>query len=183
MKFRHFRHRTVTISVASSRLTGQRLVSEMTRLFWPRLDRSAARVIEQRVPYRNSLRKVFPPECHKTSLIRTVLTSLTGGRLDLNTVLQKTLFCQDLLHFRILDMILLCKKMGISWFSVFLVFSVFSGFVVFVISDRVWEPFLGKSPVLTEINTILLKNTENHQFWRKYCYTAGFEHGNSSVLS
>ena len=58
--FDDFRHRTDLIGVTSKLLTGERLVLEMTRLLGPVRDTSAATVIGQWCPYRNSLQKVSP---------------------------------------------------------------------------------------------------------------------------
>ena len=85
---------------ASTSLTGERPVLEMTRLFWPVLDRSAWVVNEKRCPYWKSLQKVFPRWCLKHVLIRTVSSCLTGERPDLWPFLLKSVFSTNLLHFR-----------------------------------------------------------------------------------
>ena len=87
-----FGDRTDTILTGMTLLTGQRLVSEMTRHFWQSDFGSAARVIEQQSQVSIVLKRCSQSVVYETSVMTPVLTVLTISDLIVTRLRQVLTF-------------------------------------------------------------------------------------------
>ena len=169
--------------LASSRLTVQRLVSEMTRTFGPVWDQKCSSVIEKRCPYRKSPRKVFPFLVSLTvsKCVKTVMSDWWASWFK--HVLTKPVINPLFAALRESEVFRRVINTEITGISVFSVFSEFSGIDKTVILILVWEPYFLKLSVFHEISMFFMKYRCFHSFVNKGWHTAGFKHGLMTVLT